>query len=56
MPLFNQLVYCIGTVALVPDVVEYGNWKYSIRFEAIISSIQSIDSKIGIGRVLTGGE
>ncbi|MCD8051872.1 MAG: MFS transporter [Clostridiales bacterium] len=35
--------------ALVPDVVEYGNWKYGIRSEGLISSAQSIGSKIGMG-------
>lgn len=42
--------------AFVPDVVEYGNWKYGIRSEGLISSAQSIGSKIGIGigSALTG--
>lgn len=42
--------------ALVPDVVEFGNWKYGIRSEGLISSAQSIGSKIGIGigSALTG--
>lgn len=42
--------------ALIPDVVEYGNWKYGIRSEGLISSAQSIGSKIGIGigSALTG--
>lgn len=42
--------------ALVPDVVQYGNWKYGIRSEGLISSAQSIGSKIGIGigSALTG--
>ena len=42
--------------ALVPDVVEYGNWKFGIRSEGLISSAQSIESKIGIGvgSALTG--
>ena len=42
--------------ALVPDVVEYGNWKFDIRSEGLISSAQSIGSKIGIGlgSALTG--
>ena len=35
--------------ALVPDVVEYGNWKFGIRSEGLISSAQSIGSKIGMG-------
>ncbi|MCD8149425.1 MAG: glycoside-pentoside-hexuronide (GPH):cation symporter [Clostridiales bacterium] len=35
--------------ALVPDVVEYGNWKYGMRSEGLISSAQSIGSKIGMG-------
>lgn len=42
--------------ALVPDVVEYGNWKYGIRSEGLISLAQSIGSKVGIGlgSALTG--
>ena len=42
--------------ALVPDVVEYGYWKFGIRSEGLISSAQSIGSKvgIGIGSALTG--
>ena len=42
--------------ALVPDVVEYGNWKFGVRSEGLISSAQSIGSKIGIGlgSALTG--
>ena len=42
--------------ALVPDVVEYGHWKFGIRSEGLISSAQSIGSKIGIGlgSALTG--
>lgn len=35
--------------ALVPDVVEYGYWKTGIRTEGLISSAQSIGSKVGIG-------
>lgn len=35
--------------ALVPDVVEYGYWKYGVRSEGLISSAQSIGSKIGMG-------
>ncbi|MCD8077837.1 MAG: glycoside-pentoside-hexuronide (GPH):cation symporter [Lachnospiraceae bacterium] len=35
--------------ALVPDVVEYGYWKFGIRSEGLISSAQSIGSKIGMG-------
>lgn len=35
--------------ALVPDVVEYGNWKFGMRSEGLISSAQSIGSKIGMG-------
>ena len=36
--------------------VQYGNWKYGIRSEGLISSAQSIGSKIGIGigSALTG--
>ena len=42
--------------ALVPDVVEYGHWKFGIRSEGLISSAQSIGSKVGIGlgSALTG--
>ena len=42
--------------ALVPDVVEYGYWKHGIRSEGLISSAQSIGSKVGIGlgSALTG--
>ena len=42
--------------AFVPDVVEYGNRKFGIRSEGLISSAQSIGSKIGIGigSALTG--
>ena len=66
----NTTLFVIGTVirslgvgpilsavfALVPDVVQYGNWKYGIRSEELISSAQSIGSKIGIGigSALTG--
>ena len=66
----NTTVIVIGTVirslgagpllsavfALVPDVVEYGNWKFGIRSEGLISSAQSIGSKVGIGlgSALTG--
>lgn len=35
--------------ALVPDVVEYGYWKYGVRSEGLISSAQSVGSKVGIG-------
>ena len=42
--------------ALVPDVVEYGYWKYGVHSEGLISSAQSIGSKVGIGlgSALTG--
>ena len=42
--------------ALVPDVVEYGFWKEGVRSEGLISSAQSIGSKVGIGlgSALTG--
>lgn len=66
----NTTILVIGTIirslgagpllsavfALVPDVVEYGNWKFGIRSEGLISSAQSIGSKIGIGlgSALTG--
>ncbi len=35
--------------ALVPDVVEYGYWKFGVRTEGLISSAQSIGAKVGIG-------
>lgn len=66
----NTTIIVVGTVirslgagpllsavfALIPDVVEYGNWKHGIRSEGLISSAQSIGSKIGIGigSALTG--
>ena len=42
--------------ALIPDVVQYGYWKTGIHSEGLISSAQSIGSKIGIGlgSALTG--
>lgn len=41
---------------LVPEVVQYGYWKTGIRSEGLISSAQSIGSKVGIGlgSALTG--
>lgn len=59
----NATVVVVGTVirsfgagpllsavfALVPDCVEYGYWKYGVRSEGLISSAQSIGSKIGMG-------
>lgn len=35
--------------ALVPDVVDYGYWKFGVHSEGLISSAQSIGSKVGIG-------
>ena len=35
--------------ALVPDVVAYGYWKTGVHSEGLISSAQSIGSKVGIG-------
>lgn len=45
-----------GVFALIPDVVDYGEWKFGTRSEGLISSAQSIGSKvgIGIGSALTG--
>lgn len=42
--------------ALVPDVVDYGYWKFGVRSEGLISSAQSIGAKVGIGfgSALTG--
>lgn len=59
----NTTVIIVGTVvrslgagpllsavfALVPDVVDYGYWKFGIHSEGLISSAQSIGSKVGIG-------
>lgn len=66
----NETMLIVGTVIrsfgvgpvlgavfmLVPDVVEYGNWKFGMRSEGLVSSAQSIGSKIGIGvgSALTG--
>ncbi len=66
----NTILIVVGTVirslgagpllsavfALVPDVVEYGYWKFGIRSEGLISSAQSVGSKVGIGlgSALTG--
>ncbi|MBE5915728.1 MAG: MFS transporter [Pseudobutyrivibrio ruminis] len=66
----NGTIIIIGTVvrslgagpllsaifAFVPDVVEYGYWKFGIRSEGLISSAQSFGSKVGIGlgSALTG--
>lgn len=45
-----------GVFAMIPDVVDYGEWKYGTRSEGLISSAQSIGSKVGIGfgSALTG--
>lgn len=45
-----------GIFALIPDVVNYGEWKFGTRSEGLISSAQSIGSKVGIGlgSALTG--
>ena len=45
-----------GVFALIPDVVDYGEWKFGTRSEGLISSAQSIGSKVGIGfgSALTG--
>lgn len=45
-----------GVFALIPDVVSYGEWKFGSRSEGLISSAQSIGSKVGIGlgSALTG--
>lgn len=59
----NTTVIIVGTVvrslgagpllsavfALVPDVVDYGYWKFGVHSEGLISSAQSIGSKVGIG-------
>ncbi len=38
-----------GVYAFVADAADYGEWKYGIRSEGLMSSSQSIGSKIGIG-------
>lgn len=38
-----------GIYAFIADVVDYGEWKYGVRTEGLISSAQSIGCKIGIG-------
>lgn len=38
-----------GVFALIPDVVDYGEWKFGTRSEGLVSSAQSIGSKVGIG-------
>lgn len=45
-----------GVFALIPDVVDYGEWKYGTRSEGLISSAPSIGTKVGIGvgSALTG--
>jgi len=45
-----------GVYAMIPDVVDYGEWKFGTRSEGLISSAQSIGSKVGIGfgSALTG--
>ena len=59
----NTTIIVVGTVirslgagpllsavfALVPDVVDYGYWKFGVHSEGLISSAQSIGSKVGIG-------
>lgn len=54
--LMNAPLGLSAVFALVPEVVEYGYWKTGIRSEGLISSAQSIGSKIGIGlgSALTG--
>ncbi len=56
MIVFGTVVRSLGAgpllsavFALVPDTVEYGNWKYGVRCEGLLSSAQSIGSKIGMG-------
>lgn len=45
-----------GVFAMIPDVVDYGEWKFGTRSEGLVSSAQSIGSKVGIGfgSALTG--
>ncbi|MDR0645176.1 MAG: glycoside-pentoside-hexuronide (GPH):cation symporter [Treponema sp.] len=59
----NKALVLIGTIirslgtgplfacqnAFIADITDYGEWKYGIRTEGLISSSQSIGSKIGIG-------
>ena len=42
--------------ALVPDVVEYGNWKFGIRSEGLISSAQSIGLLVLLNLITHGWE
>jgi GPH family glycoside/pentoside/hexuronide:cation symporter len=45
-----------GIYALIADSCDYGEWKFGIRSEGLMSASQSIGSKIGIGfgSALTG--
>lgn len=38
-----------GIYAFIADITDYGEWKFGIRTEGLISSSQSVGSKIGIG-------
>ncbi|MDD2979377.1 MAG: glycoside-pentoside-hexuronide (GPH):cation symporter [Hespellia sp.] len=46
-----------GAFAYIADIADFGEWKSGIRTEGLISSAQSIGSKIGIGigSAMTGG-
>jgi GPH family glycoside/pentoside/hexuronide:cation symporter len=45
-----------GIYALIADACDFGEWKFGIRSEGLMSASQSIGSKIGIGfgSALTG--
>jgi GPH family glycoside/pentoside/hexuronide:cation symporter len=59
----NKALVLIGTIirslgtgplfacqnAFIADITDYGEWKYGLRTEGLISSSQSIGAKIGIG-------
>lgn len=38
-----------GIFAFIADITDYGEWKYGVRTEGLISSSASLGSKIGIG-------
>ncbi len=38
-----------GIFAFIADVTDYGEWKFGVRTEGLISAAQSVGSKIGIG-------
>ncbi len=38
-----------GIFAFIADITDYGEWKYGVRTEGLISAAQSVGSKVGIG-------